>query len=162
MRLLNKKIILVLAVAILSFTLMGCSNSSSSVLPANVDEGISVVEITGICTAELAGDKVKVSVVTDMRSDIVFKLSVTDEAGNVLDEIQMTKVSDVDPTAEFTIQPEWPDVVYGFLVADPDDNDVSSITSSYGKKFGNITYDGMVYNSGKNYIVFISEPLTIR
>ncbi len=161
MQSLKKKIVLILAVAIFTLALAGCSNSAA-VTPAKVDSGISVVELTGVCTAEVIGDQVKVSVVTNMREDIIFKLSVTDEAGNILDELQMTKVKDVDPSAEFTIQADWPDVVYGFLVAKPDDNNTTGINGSYGKNFSNITYDGMVYNNGKNYIVFMSEPLTIR
>ena len=161
MRLLNKKILLLVAVLVLSLSLVGCSNNTS-VTPAAVDSEIELLELEGTCTAELVGDTVVVSVVTNLKSDVVFKLSVTDEAGNVLDELQMTKMSDVDPVAEFTIEEDWPDVVYGFLVADPDDNDVTSITNSYGKNFGNITYENMVYENNKNYIVFMSDPLTIR
>jgi len=162
MQSLNKKLIMIFVIIILSVSLIGCSSNSASVSPPKIDEGKEIVKITGTCTAEVVDGQVKVSVVTDMRSDIIFKLSVTDEAGNVLDELQMTKVMEVDPTASFTIQPDWPDTVYGFLVAGPSDNSANSIVESYGKNFSNITYDGLVYNGGKNYIVFRSEPLNIR
>lgn len=161
MRTISKKAVFILAVIIFTLTMAGCSNNAE-IAPPKVDGDIQVMEISGVCTAEVVGDSVLVSVVTDIREDVVFKLSVTDPSGNVLDELQMTKVRDVDPSAEFAIQPEWPDTVYGFLVADPDDNNVPGITSSYGKDFGNITYDGIVYNAGKNYIVFKSDLLTIR
>ncbi|MEX1308351.1 MAG: hypothetical protein AB1Z19_07480 [Eubacteriales bacterium] len=161
MKLLNRKWILILALLTLTFVLSGCSQTTS-IVPAAVDKDLSVVEITGTCNAEVVDDKVVVSVTTNLKSDVIFKLSVTDEAGNVLDELQMTKMSDVDPVAEFAIQDEWPDVVYGFLVASPDDNDVAGITGTYGKDFSNITYEGMVYENKKNLIVFMSDPLTIR
>ena len=162
MRLINRKFVMLVAVLALSFALTGCSSSSTSILPATVDKDLGVVEITGTCTAEVVGDAVVVSVITNLKSDVIFKLSVTDEAGTVLDELQMTKMSEVDPVAEFTIQEDWPDVVYGFLVADPDDNDVAGITGTYGKNFSNITYEGMIYENKKNLIVFMSEPIAIR
>lgn len=161
MRVFKKKLILLVLIAILSLSLVACSNNSG-ITPAKVDENIAVTELSGVCTATLEGNAVIVSVETNIREDIVFTLSITDKAGEILDELQMVKARDVDPKASFAIQEEWPDVVIGFLVATSDDNDSDGMKKSYGKDFANITYENMVYTNGKNLIVFKSEPLNIR
>ena len=160
----KKRIISILIIAFTCVILLtGCSATAAT--RPQPQDGTEISSITGECSAYADGDKVVVSAASDIETGTNGTLSVYSAAGKELAKQDITQgEKNSELTCEFTIEKDWPDDVYGYLVFDTDQSQKQpeEITALYGKQFENIQGDNVVWSSKGCAVVFQSELVHVR
>ncbi|MGI6152785.1 MAG: hypothetical protein ACOYJB_02960 [Christensenellaceae bacterium] len=141
----------------------GCGGAAVIARPAP-QEGAEVHYVTGSCTATLSGNEITVSGTSDIMDGTNGTISILGLNGKVLEEEKITKEGD-NLTYTFTVDPSWPDIVYGFITFGPKVGDSQSrdINDVYGRNFQNVDGDEgtIVWDKQNLSVVFKSEAVEL-
>jgi len=129
----------------------------------SMSAGASAVNVTGTCKIEQNGNNVVVSATADVMDGTIGRLTVVSYSGITLVKQVVTKSGD-NLKAEFAIQNDWPDTVYGFYVAEPNEDGQQSddVYAKYGKKFENMQGDATIWTDNGIAFTLRSEELKIK
>ena len=152
-------VVLVLTVAMVLFAGCGVAEFARPSMAA----GATAVNVTGTCNIEKSGDKVMVSATADIMDGTIGRLTVVSYSGITLAKQVVTKNGD-NLKAEFAIQKDWPDTVYGFFVAEPSEDGQQSdaVFEKYGKKFENMQGDAAIWTDNGIAFTLRSKVLKIK
>ena len=145
------------------FTACGAASDSIAKPVADQDEAGNAksVEITGACTlTQLDANTLRVACTTNLEDGVVVRISIDSYNGEVIDSVVRTKQGD-SFYHDFAIEQGWNFPIYGNVVCVPSEygSQPKEITQAYGKTFGNLTGDCVVWNSQGNAVVLQSAPL---
>ena len=156
-----KKILLSFALLILAAGLCACG--AASITKPIPDESAEIVKIDASCTMTRVGDKLKVSVSTNLMDGAVMKVTIDSYNGDQLAAKYYTKAGD-NFYVEFDIDPKWSGAVFGTMVCEPHMNGehTTEIYDKYGKRFQNIAGEHILYNMSEgNYLAVQSEEVEL-
>ena len=160
----TKKLIAVIGVIIAILILFTACSATAATKPEPV-EGAETCEISGECWVEVGDGIVTVYGTSDIMEGTNGTISVYSSVGK---EYGLEKITQAEEngilSAEFKIEDNWADDVYGFLVFDTSQSDrqLDEVKAVYGDKFQNIVGDNTVFSSQGVAVVFQSKLAKIR
>jgi hypothetical protein len=161
----RKQIILVTILALAVMMTTGCIGGGGGAIeaPAGAPNGAVMAPITGSCMVEVASGKVIVSSDADIMDGAFVVLSVNAMDSDTLAETVIVKNGD-NLKAEFAIEDDWGDEVYGFVVMSPELNgkQAEHILAIYGEHFEKVEADNMIYNKKDYMYVVMSDKIALK
>jgi len=159
----RKTIAVAVILAMIIIALTGCFGGGAKLDRPSMSAGAASYEVTGSCEAVLNGDVLTVSGKCDIADGTYGTISVYSTSGEELANEVIVKTGD-NLKHDFTVQDNWSDQVYGFITFDTKQagDQPEAILAMYGKKFENISGEGVVWDSHGIAVVYQSEIITVR
>ncbi len=159
----NKIIVTIVLIVVLASVLAGCGGNVTQIARPKVEEGAQMFEVTGSCKAVLNGSVLTVSGETNLMDGTNGVISVMGSGGALLDSVKLQKQGN-NLTADFAVQADWPETVYGFLTFDTQkaDTQLKEVREVYGNKFENLSGPNVVWNQKGCVATFQSEPVKVK
>ncbi len=157
----KKKLIVLLVIVLAAVTVFaGCGGVQEIKKP--VADG-AVFDVTGLCKAELQGDKLVVTGETNLMDGTNGVISVLNSNGTRIDQQKITKQGD-NLKAEFQVNEDWPETVFGYVMFDTQKSDgqPAEVTKVYGNKFQNLKGKDVIWDQHGVIAIFQSEAVTIK
>lgn len=131
----------------------------------SVEEGVTPIEVSGNCTAELVdgGEVLRVSGTCSLIDGTNGIVCVLNADGSTVDKRKFVKESE-DLSFDFDVTGEWSDTVYGFISFDTQqcDRQPDEVTELYGKRFQNLEGPDVIWDSKGVIAVFQSEAVKLQ
>lgn len=156
----KKLIILLVVVLAAAIIFTGCGGAQEIKKPEPVG---TVFEVTGTCEAKIEGDKLVVFGETNMMDGTNGIIGVLNSDGTRIEEQKVTKQGD-NLRAEFLIEGDWPEIVYGYIMFDTQKSSgqPQEVKNAYGSKFENLSGENVIWNQQGVIAIFQSEKVEVK